>query len=272
MLPFTDVEDEDEADKPDDDMPPLVDPDFDEEEFERMSQFTCEADPAGTAFVTTTFEGHTPSVTLTFMDSGASDCFFRNHEDFTEYTLVAFRTGSSAVEGKGTFEILGQGTVTKTFRLDGDDVKLTFKNVLHSPLLAANLVSVSALDKAGLSTVFSNGRAAVQDKSGKEIFAGRGSDGMYVLDATLTPQAMSSCSSPTSLCNWHRRFVHMSPKKIEEMALKNLVDVLEITSDPLQGRCEDCILARHARRPFDEPTDPNVDPLELVATDLWGPS
>lgn len=244
MPPLTDVEDEDEADEPDDDMPPLVDPDFDEEEFERMSQFTCEADPAGTAFVTTTFEGRTPSVTLTFMDSGASDYFFQNREDFTEYTPVAFRTGSSAIEGKGTFEILGQGTVTKTFRLDGDDVKLTFKNALHSPSLAANLISVSALDKAGLSTVFSNGRAAVRDKSGKEIFAGRGSDSMYVLDAAPTPQAMSSRSSPTSLCNWHRRFVHMSPKNIEEMASKNLMDGLEITSDPLQGRCEDCILAR----------------------------
>lgn len=98
MPPLTDVEDEDEADEPEDDMPPLVDADFDEEEFERVGQFTCEADPAGTAFVTTTFEGRTPSVTLTFMDS------------------VAFRTGSSAVEGKGTFEILGQGTAMKTFR------------------------------------------------------------------------------------------------------------------------------------------------------------
>ncbi len=104
MPPLTDVEDEDEADEPEDDMPPLVDADFDEEEFERVGQFTCEADPAGTAFVTTTFEGHTPSVTLTFMDSGASDCFFQNHEDFTEYTPVAFHTDSSAVEGKGTFD------------------------------------------------------------------------------------------------------------------------------------------------------------------------
>ncbi len=271
LTAFSDDEDEEEE-REDDEMPPLVDADFDEDEDEGMGQFTCEADPAGTAFVTTTFEGRTPSVTLTFMDSGASDYFFRNREDFTEYTPVAFRTGSSAVEGKGTFEILGQGTATKTFRLDGKDIKLTFKNALHSPSLAANLISVSALDKAGLSTVFSNGRAAVRDRSGKEVFAGRGSDGMYVLDAAPTPQAMSSRSSPTSLCNWHRRFVHMSPTKIEEMASKKLVDGLDITSDPLQGRCEDCILARHARRPFDEPTDPNVDPLELVATDLWGPS
>ncbi len=149
MPPLTDVEDEDEADEADDNMPPLIDADFDEDEFERMSQFTCEADPAGTAFMTTTFEGCTPSVILTFMDSGASNYFFRNRDDFTEYTPVAFCTGSSAIEGKGMFEILGQGTVTKTFRLDGNDIKLTFKNALHSPSLAANLVSVSADEPLG---------------------------------------------------------------------------------------------------------------------------
>ncbi|PBK96026.1 hypothetical protein ARMGADRAFT_1077541 [Armillaria gallica] len=172
MLPLTDFSDNEEEDvHEDDEMPPLVDPDFDEDKAGEIGQFTCEADPARTAFVTTTFEGCTPSVTLTFMDSGTSNYFFRNREDFVEYTPVAFHTGSSAIEGKGTFEILGQGTATKTFRLDGKDIKLTFKNALHSPSLAANLISVSALDKAGLSTVFSNGGATVHDRSGKEVFA-----------------------------------------------------------------------------------------------------
>ncbi|PBK84043.1 hypothetical protein ARMGADRAFT_1088744 [Armillaria gallica] len=170
--PKCDNEDEEEDECEDDEMPPLVDTDFDEDEDEGMGQFTCEADPTGTAFVTITFEGHTPSMTLTFMDSGASDYFFHNHEDFTEYTLVAFHTGSSAMERKGTFEILGQGTAMKMFRLDGKNIKLTFKNVLHSLSLAANVISVSALDKAGLSTVFSNSQAAVHDRSGKEVFAG----------------------------------------------------------------------------------------------------
>ncbi len=64
----------------------------------------------------------------------------------------------------------------------------------------------------------------------------------------------------------------MSPKAIEEMASKGLVDGLNITPDPLLGKCEDCILARHTHRPFDELSNPDVDPLDLMATDLWGPS
>ncbi|SJK98299.1 uncharacterized protein ARMOST_01564 [Armillaria ostoyae] len=56
------------------------------------------------------------------------------------------------------------------------------------------------------------------------------------------------------------------------MASKGLVDGLNITLDPLLGKCEDCILARQTCCLFNEPSDPNVDPLDLVATDLWGPS
>lgn len=265
MLALTNINNEEEEED-DNVMPPLHDIDA------KDDKITCDVEPEDLAFVIMTFEGRTPSTTLMFMDSGARDYFFRNREDLTKYTPVAFCTGSSAVEGKGTFDILGKGMVTKTFRLDGRDIKLTFKNALHSPSLAANLISVSSLDKAGLSTVFSNGQAVICDGSGHEGFTGRGSDGMYVLDVVPSPQAMASHSSPVSLADWHRRLAHMNPAKIEEMASKNLVDGLNITSNSLDGHCEDCILARHAHHPFNEPTDPNVEPLKLVAMDLWGPS
>ncbi|KAK0211836.1 hypothetical protein IW262DRAFT_1467225 [Armillaria fumosa] len=95
----------------------LVDTDFNDDKVTR--QYVCEADPARNVFAITTFEGCTPAVTLTFVNSGASDYFFQNYDNFTEYTPVVFYMGSSAIEEKGTFEILGQGTVTKIFRLNG---------------------------------------------------------------------------------------------------------------------------------------------------------
>jgi transposase InsO family protein len=36
--------------------------------------------------------------------------------------------------------------------------------------------------------------------------------------------------------------------------------------------CEDCILGRQTRRPFDGVTETNMASLELVSFDLWGPS
>ncbi|KAK0186583.1 hypothetical protein F5146DRAFT_1142957 [Armillaria mellea] len=182
MPTLTNVDDDDEeedneendSDDEADNMPALTSVNDDDDDVEVI----CKAETEDRAFVTTTFKGHTPAMTLTFMDSGTSDYFFKNCEDFTDYTPVMFCTGSSAIEGKGTFEILEKGTVSKTFCLDGRDVKLTFKNALHSPSLTANLMSVSSLDRAGLSIIFSKGCAAVHDQSGKEIFAGYGSDGM----------------------------------------------------------------------------------------------
>jgi transposase InsO family protein len=56
------------------------------------------------------------------------------------------------------------------------------------------------------------------------------------------------------------------------MVKHNLVDGLKISNETLKGKCEDCILGRQTRRPFDGETEKNLAPLDLVAFDLWGPS
>ncbi len=145
-----------------------------------------------------------------------------------------------------------------------------------------NLISISAFDKAGLITTFGGGQGVIHKKDGKIVLAGRGEKGMYVVDVIENeevgrnvpdnPLAMSSLSNPTSLEQWHRRLTHCSPSTIQEMANKNLVDGLIITGEELRGKCEDCILGRQTRRPFDNATDKTHGPLELVSFDLWGPS
>jgi len=54
--------------------------------------------------------------------------------------------------------------------------------------------------------------------------------------------------------------------------MTDLVDGLTIVGKDLREKCEDCILGRQTRRPFNEQSDTSVDPLELVSFDLWGPS
>ena len=56
------------------------------------------------------------------------------------------------------------------------------------------------------------------------------------------------------------------------MSKENLVDGLNITGKDLHGKCEDCIIGRQTRRPFDGESEKIIDPLELVSFDLWGPS
>ncbi|KAJ3885912.1 hypothetical protein GG344DRAFT_58400, partial [Lentinula edodes] len=207
----------------------------------------------------------------------------KHREDFTNFEYGSYDPGASAVEGAGSFKILGKGTAVKLFRVKGKLIRITFKNALLAPSLAANLISISALDKAGFFTTFGGNAAVVKRKDGTELFHGRGRDGMYVLDAEEAPGqtsgprhhvALSSRSSPTDIEQWHRRFVHASTETIERMERENMVDGLKgaVTSHKLEGKCESCILARQTRRPSDVPTDPDVEPLDLVSVDLWGPS
>lgn len=54
------------------------------------------------------------------------------------------------------------------------------------------------------------------------------------------------------------------------MADNNLVDGLKFSDTTVNGKCEDCILGRQTRRPFDGTTEKNIDPLDLISFDLWG--
>src|SRR5271155_5259163 len=101
-------------------------------------------------------------------------------------------------------------------------------------------------------------------------------NGMYILDTIndipKIPLAMGSLSQPTSLEQWHRRLTHCSPLTIQDMATNNLVDGLKLSKTNLTGKCEDCIMGRQTRRPFDGETEKDLGPLDLVSFDLWGPS
>ena len=103
---------------------------------------------------------------------------------------------------------------------------------------------------------------------------------MYVVDElsdlpTGIPSAYlgrMSLSQPASLEQWHHRLTHCSPLTIVEMSKGKLVDGLNIAGSDLRGKCEDCVVGRQTRRPFDGKTEKDLDPLELVSFDLWGPS
>jgi hypothetical protein len=210
------------------------------------------------------------------MDSGASDTMFVSKDMFSEYHPITPRTGDSAKAFDGNFEIIGEGNVIQRYKVDGKERNITYTHALHAPALNANLVSVGALDKAGITTTFGGGKGVARTSDGTVVLDGTNVNGMYILEEIdTTPDqtlAMRSSALPISLEQWHRRLTHCSPLTIKEMINDNLVDGLKISEDSLTGKCEDCILGRQTRRPFDRTTEKDLLPLELVSFDLWGPS
>jgi len=231
------------------------------------------------ALISKSFQSFSGRRIPTFIDSGASDTMFVSKEDFGDYKSTTPRYGDSAKAIDGTFDIIGEGSVTKRYLVDGKEKKLTHTRAIHTPTLNANLVSVSAFDRAGLMITFGGGRGIVVKKDGRVVLTAQLVKGMYVVDELDdipgTPKACigaSSLSQPTHLEQWHRRLTHCSPTTIVEMSKGNLVDGLNISSSELHGKCKDCIIGCQTRRPFDGETDKSLGPLELVSFDLWGPS
>ena len=228
-----------------------------------------------TAFVSKSFRAFRDGKIPTFMDSGASDTMFVSRDDFTTYKAMEPRSGDSAKAVDGGFEIVGEGTVNKQYLVDGREKQITYTRAIHTPTLNANLISVSAFDRAGMTITFGDGRGVVRKKDGTVVLTSRCENGMYIVDDIdnhNVPMAMISLLQPVSLEQWHRRFAHCSPYTIAEMTKENLVDGLKVLGSELRGKCEDCILGRQTRRPFDGITEKAMDPLELVSFDLWGPS
>ena len=96
------------------------------------------------------------------MDSGASNTMFISRNAFNEYTLIASQVGDSAKAIGGGFEIVGEGNIIQHYQVNGQEQTITYTRALHTPSLNANLISISAFDKAGLTTTFSNGQGIIR--------------------------------------------------------------------------------------------------------------
>jgi hypothetical protein len=97
----------------------------------------------------------------TFMDSSASNTMFVSKDAFTEYKATPPHTGDSAKAVDGDFEIIGEGRVIQRYLMDGKPKEITYTRALHTPTLSANLILVSAFDRAGLTITFGGGRGIV---------------------------------------------------------------------------------------------------------------
>ncbi len=121
------------------------------------------------ALVSKSFQGFNDGNIPTFIDSGASDTMFILRSDFNNYKSLPPHSGDSAKAIDGDFEIIGKGTVVKRYLVDGKEKKLTYTCAIHTPTLNVNLISVSAIDRAGLTVTFGGGRGVVRKTDGTAI-------------------------------------------------------------------------------------------------------
>uniref|UniRef100_A0A2N9I546 Integrase catalytic domain-containing protein n=1 Tax=Fagus sylvatica TaxID=28930 RepID=A0A2N9I546_FAGSY len=139
--------------------------------------------------------------------------------------------------------------------------------VRHVPKLKRNLISVGQLDTEGHAILFVGGTWKIT-KGAMVVARGKKTGTLYMTTSPRDMIAVAEAGTDTNL--WHCRLGHMSEKGMKVLLSKG--KLLELKSVEFD-MCESCILGKQKKVSFLKGgRTPKSKKLELVHTDLWGPS
>ncbi|RVW12059.1 Retrovirus-related Pol polyprotein from transposon TNT 1-94 [Vitis vinifera] len=105
-------------------------------------------------------------------------------------------------------------------------------------------------------------------KGARVLARGKKTGTLYMTSCSRDTIAVADASTDTSL--WHRRLGHMSEKGMKMLLSKGKLPELKSIDFDM---CESCILGKQKKVSFLKTgRTPKAEKLELVHTDLWGPS
>ena len=196
------------------------------------------------------------------LDSGASFHATPCQEIMENYVSGDF--GKVHLADDETLKIVGKGDIRlklpnqTTWKLQG---------VRHVPGLRRNLISVGQLDGEGYCTTFSGHEWKIT-KGALVIARGKKTGTLYVTSNLENIVAVADADGKSNL--WHQRLGHMSEKGMKTLLSKGKLPDLKNVD---VGLCEDCIFGKQKQVSFTKISKtPKAERLELVHTDVWGPS
>ncbi|KAJ4744580.1 polyprotein [Rhynchospora pubera] len=199
------------------------------------------------------------------LDSGAT-----NHVTNDPNNLSSFY----AYSGDDTLQI-GSGMGLKISLIGTVTLQLSHKtvvlqDVLYVPQFSRNLISISKLlhDNPFLAINFCSSFCLIKDHhTMTTLLQVHSLRGLFSISLSSSPpQALLGMRvSPST---WHARFGH--PSNATTLHILN-TNNLACNSTKLTF-CNDCAMAKAHQLPFSSSSSSTVSPLELVHSDLWGPS
>lgn len=207
------------------------------------------------------------------LDSGATSHMtpnldvFASYEEFSEPMPITGPQGAA-----GTFYAIGRGSITVKTIYNGVVATLTLQNVLHSPDIAVNLISISKLAVDHIQTRFgcAKGKAVLSDARGNFAYADL-VGGLYHMRMSICETAnlvTTASDRRRSLTLLHRRLGHLSTDRIIDMEKNDTVLGLEIASHDVSGICEPCILGKMTATQAPLRDHRAAAPFEVVHTDI----
>ena len=200
-----------------------------------------------------------------YIDSGATSHMCSNRKLFT-----TFEDSNDIImlADKKSISAKGKGVVTLT--INGKSIK--FKDVLYSPDLQGNFVSVSKVVQYGGTIKFNKNGAFLMDEDKKLLIHAKGENNLFVFE-TEEPKEPEEQLNAISNSNqiWHRRFGHLNYQSLKDLYNKEMVDGMNLNSE-FQEQCRTCMVSKIHRTTFPKQSErKSEEVLDLIHTDLCGP-
>ncbi|KAG6706623.1 hypothetical protein I3842_07G230600 [Carya illinoinensis] len=195
------------------------------------------------------------------LDSGASFHTSSHRELMRNY--VAGNFGNVYLADGEALNVVGMGDIDIALP---DKNKWTLQKVRHIPELKKNLISVGQLDECGHSVVFSDSTWKIT-KGALVLARGKKTGTLYMTTGLIDTIATTVAESTADL--WHCRLGHMSQKGMKELLSRGKLPELKSVDFSM---CESCVMGKQKKVSFLKSDRTPKTRLDLVHTDVWGPS
>ncbi len=145
--------------------------------------------------------------------------------------------------GNKHIEAVGKGDVS----IYNKEYEITLENVLYSPELQANFISVSKAVDRGLTVHFDKKRASIRRADGDIVLQAMRRSNMFVFDNKVK-EGLFAMRSNGNLA-WHNRYGHLNFKSLYDLSNKGMVNGMKINSDS-ETNCRTCMLSKIHVLPF----------------------
>ena len=194
------------------------------------------------------------------LDSGATDHIVNRLDVFTTVENLAIPLQISIAKKGEKIAATKKGVIKIVTNLG---VAGVLENVLYSPDVPYNLLSVRRLQHAGMSIVFGDTGNVTINKGNKLLAFGELQNSLLNVVFQLRKRLCNQITTNNNdtLLNsykiWHERLGHMNKTKFLEIKRNDLVfdsNKLE-TINPTNEICEACVYGKQARLPFSSARD-----------------
>lgn len=197
-----------------------------------------------------------------YVDTGATDHITNDLERLTTRERYTGTDQIQVANGAGlSISHIGNSLISGS--------SLVLKHILYVPKINKHLISVQRLASDNNAVVeFHPNYFLVKDRVTKKLLLhGRCKNGLYVLPHNFSQALLTAKLSKEQ---WHRRLGHpASPITIRILQDNNLaID----TNIPSSSICNACQLGKAHQLPFGSSQHVSTAPLQLIHTDVWGPS